>query len=208
MFLLQEILRFNQRRQTEGIKRLQWIHSLMQPHPGFVKGQISRYLGNPTDYLILRMWDSQDAYQKFRESPDGNYGKSRPEGLYEGVPVGRMWELAIDTQGGVPGNFLVRSIYQPAEGRAQDFIENRKRHDKLFLQVPRQSGIQTWQCTDTEGIGAGTFLCLARRVDRDAYNEYLESPQAEEYRKGNERGLYKTVSTELFEVVDEVTPAK
>ena len=37
MFLLQEILRMSNSRQTEGVKRLQWIHSLMKPQPGFVK---------------------------------------------------------------------------------------------------------------------------------------------------------------------------
>jgi len=206
MYLLQEILRFNQRRQSEGIKRLQWIHGLMKPHPGFVRGQISRFLGNPTDYLILRVWNSPEDYQTFRASPDGGYGKSRPEGLYDGVPVGRGWERRLETDTGAPGEYLVRSIYEPAEGRAEDFVNNRRRHDGLFAQVPRQSSIETWQCTDTEGIGLGTFLVLARRADRDAYNQYLESAQSEEYRKGNERGLYKTVLTECYEQVDETRP--
>ncbi len=206
MYLLQEILRFNQRRQGEGVKRLQWIHGLMQPHPGFVRGQISRFLGNPTDYLILRVWNSPGDFQTFRAGPDGGYGKSRPEGLYENVAVGRGWERRLETDTGTPGSYLVRSIYQPAEGRAEDFVANRRRHDGLFAQVPHQSSIETWQCSDTEGVGAGTFLVLARRADRDAYNEYLESTQAEEYRKGNERGLYKTVLTECYEVVDETRP--
>ena len=207
MFLLQEILRMSNSRQTEGIKRLQWIHSLMKPQPGFVKAEIARYLGNPTDYLILRAWDSIDAYTAFRQTDDGqNYSKNRPEGLYQGLPVGKNWDLVIDSPGGVPGNYVVRSIYLPAEGRDAEFIENRRRHDPLALQVPNQSGLQTFRCTDEDEPGKGTFLCLARRVDRDAYNQYLESPQAAEYRKGNPRGLYKTQVTECYEVIDTVTP--
>lgn len=207
MYMLQEILRMANSRQSEGVKRLQWIHSLMKPQPGFVKAEVARYLGNPTDYLIMRIWDSQDAWNAFRQTEDGaNYPKNRPEGLYEGVAVGRNWELEIDSQGGQPGGFLVRSIYRPADGRMADFIENRRRHDKLALQVPNQSGLTTWRCTDTEEPHAGTALVLAKRKDRDAYNQYLESPQAAEYRKGNERGLYKTQETQCYEVVDTVLP--
>ena len=99
MFVLQEILRVRNTRQSEAVKRLNWIHGLMQPQPGFEWATVSRYLGNPTDYLILRAWESGDAY-----------------------------------------------------------------------------------------------------------NAYLESPQSAEYRQGNRRGLYKTISTECYEVVDEVRP--
>lgn len=207
MYLSQELLRVTNSRQTEAVRRLQWIHSLMRPQPGFVRAEVARYLGNPTDYLVLRMWESQAAWNAFRQTEEGaNYPKSRPEGLYEGVPVGRNWELALDSPGGVPGTFLVRSVYRPAEGRSADFVENRRRHDRLALQVPNQSGLTTWRCTDTEEPGAGTYLVLAKRVDRDAYNQYLESPQAAEYRKGNERGLYRTLETQCYEVVDVVTP--
>ena len=49
-------------------------------------------------------------------------------------------------------------------------------------------------------------VAIAQRTDRDAYNAYLESEQAAEYRKGNVRGLYKTISTQCYEVIDEVRP--
>lgn len=207
MFLLQEILRVRNTRQSEAIKRLNWIHGLMKPNPGFVRGSVARYLGNPTDYLILRAWEDKDAYVAFRATPDGqDYPKSRPEGLYEGLPVGREWALEIDSPGSSAGNYLVRSIYRVAAENAEEFIENRRRHDGLALQVPGTAGLQTFRCLDEGSEHSDTFLCLARRTDRDAYNAYLESPQSAEYRAGNRRGLYSTVSTECYEVVDEVLP--
>ena len=209
MYMLQEVLRVANSRQTEAVKRLNWIHGLMQPAPGFVRAQVSRFLGNPTDYLILRMWDAAADWSKFRETPDGaNYPKNRPEGLYEGLPVGRNWELEIESQNGGLGNYLVRSIYKVGEGDEGEFIDNRRRHDKLALQTPGTVGLQTFRCTDDDPENKGTFLVLARRTDRDAYNAYLESKQAAEYRQGNRRGLYRTVSTECYEVVDEVVPGR
>jgi heme-degrading monooxygenase HmoA len=207
MFLVQEIMKVRNTRQSEAVKRLNWIHGLMKPQPGFVRGIVARYLGNPTDYLILRVWDSGDAFRAFRATEDGqNYPKSRPEGLYEGVPVGREWELRIDSPGEVKGDYLVRSIYRVTPENADEFIANRQRHDGLALQVPGTASLQTFQCLDKDSEHSDTFLCLARRTSRDAYNDYLESPQSDEYRKGNRRGLYSTVSTECYEVVDEVTP--
>jgi heme-degrading monooxygenase HmoA len=207
MYALQEVLRVSNSRQTEAIKRLQWIHSLMKPQPGFVRAQVSRFLGNPTDYLILRVWDSAGDWARFRETPDGaNYPKSRPEGLYEGLPVGRNWELAIDSPGSGPGSYLVRSIYKVADGRGDEFVENRLRHDKLALEVAGTAGLQTFRCTDDDAENRDTFLVLGRRTGRDAYNAYLESKQAAEYRAGNTRGLYRTQATECYEIVDEITP--
>jgi heme-degrading monooxygenase HmoA len=207
MFLLQEILRVRNTRQSEAVKRLNWIHGLMKGHPGFVAGSVARYLGNPTDYLILRMWDNGDAWRTFRATEDGqNYPKSRPEGLYEGVPVGRDWELVIDSPGSASGGYLVRSIYRVTPENAREFIENRRRHDGLALQVAGTASLQTFQCQDKDSEHSDTFLCLALRTGRDAYNAYLESPQSAEYRSGNRRGLYSTVSTECYEVVDEVRP--
>jgi heme-degrading monooxygenase HmoA len=208
MFLVQEILRVRNTRQSEAIKRLNWIHSLMQPQPGFAWALVARYLGNPTDYLILRVFESGDAFRAFRQTEDGqNYSKSRPEGLYEGVPVGRQWDLRIDSAGSVKGDYLVRSVYGVGPDDAEEFIENRKRHDGLALQVPGTASLQTFACLDDTEEHKGTFLCIARRTDRDAYNAYLESPQSAEYRQGNRRGLYKTLGTECYEVVDEVFPS-
>jgi len=207
MFLVQELMRVRNTRQTEAIKRLNWIHGLMKPQRGFVRAVVGRYLGNPTDYLILRVWQDRDAFQAFRQTSDGqDYPKSRPEGLYDGLPVGREWNLEIDSPGSAAGDYLVRSIYRVAPEDADEFIQNRQRHDKLALQVPGTASLQTLRCLDQDSEHSGTFLCLARRTDRDAYNTYLESPQSAEYRAGNRRGLYSTISTECYEIVDEVLP--
>ena len=43
MFLLQEILKVRNTRQTEAVKRLNWIHNLMKPQPGFVGAVVARH---------------------------------------------------------------------------------------------------------------------------------------------------------------------
>jgi heme-degrading monooxygenase HmoA len=207
MFLLQEVLRVRNTRQSEAVKRLNWIHGLMKPNPGFVSAIVARYLGNPTDYLILRAWADRDSYLAFRQTPDGqNYPKDRPEGLYEGQPVGREWQLEIDSKGSGAGDFLVRSLYRVAPENGDEFVENRRRHDGLALRVPGTASLQTLRCLDKDSEHSDTFLCLARRTDRNAYNAYLESDESAQYRQGNRRGLYSTLSTECYEVVDEALP--
>ena len=207
MFLFQELLKVTQTRQSELIARQHWIHGLMQPAKGFAGATLSRFGGNPSDYLVLRTWDDEQSFLDFRAGPDGNYGKSRPEGLFEGVTAGRRYELVIDSPGDAQGGYIVRSQYSVGEGHdPQEFIDNRRRHDALALQVPGHQYLRTFRCLDEEGPGAGTMLVIARRTSRDAYNQYLESEQAKQYRAGNVRGLYKTLGTECYEVVDELKP--
>jgi heme-degrading monooxygenase HmoA len=207
MFLLQELLKVNQRRQSELIARQHWIHGLMQMSPGFVGAQLSRFLGNPTDYLVLRMWQDEASFLAFRATDEGaNYGKNRPEGLFEGVASGRRYASVIESPAGGSGNFIVRSQYGVEPGRGDEFVKNRERHDGLAVQIPGTVYLHTFRCDDVEGDAKNTYLCIARRANREAYDAYLESPQAEEYRKGNVRGLYKTLGTELYEIVDEVKP--
>src|SRR5215467_6517467 len=131
MFLFQETLKVNQTRQSELIARQHWIHGLMQPNKGFLGAQLSRYLGNPTDYLVLRMWATEEDFQTFRAGPDGNYGRNRPEGLFEGVASGRRYTSVIESPGSAKGNFLVRSVYGVEPERNDEFVANRQRHDGL-----------------------------------------------------------------------------
>jgi len=97
MFVLQEILRVRNTRQSEAVKRLNWIHGLMQPQPGFVGATVSRYLGNPTDYLILRAFESGDAYRAFRHT---NVSADLELDLRVGEPSGLMKPAArfVDPQ--------------------------------------------------------------------------------------------------------------
>jgi heme-degrading monooxygenase HmoA len=207
VYLIQEILRVNSGRQSEAVKRLNWIHGLMQPNPGFAGAQVARNLGNLTDYLILRRWDGAEAFQAFRRTPDGQgYSKNRPEGLYEGVPVGRAWDLVLDSPGSGSGNFLVRSIYKVAEGRDGEFLESRRLHDSLALPFPGTISLQTFRCLDDNDEHRDTYLFLTRRTDRDAHNAVLESEAAAKYRASIPQGLFRGLSTECYEIVDEVLP--
>jgi heme-degrading monooxygenase HmoA len=206
MYLIQELLRVASYRQTEAIKRLAWIHSLMLPAPGFKGAQVCRFLGNPSDYMVLRQWDSEADWDAFRQTPDGaNYPKSRPEGLYEAIAGNYFWELVVDSRSSGTGGFFTRSVYAVAQKDYNEFIANRRRHDELALHVPGTLSLQTFRLA-TGDAEAGNFLVLARRRDREAYNEYLESPQAQEYRNGTTPGLYRPLTTECYEVVAETLP--
>src|SRR4051812_40843711 len=136
MYLLQELMKVTNSRQTEAVKRLEWIHSLMQPAPGFSGAQVFRFLGNASDYMILLRWESQGAWEAFRATPEGaNYPKNRPEGLYEPIPTEYNWDLVIDSQGSPGGDYVTRSLYAVESSRADEFITNRQRHDALALKV-------------------------------------------------------------------------
>ena len=112
--------------------------------------------------------------------------------------------MVIDSPGTAEGGYLVRSVYRVNDGRYDEFVANRERHDGLALQIPGTVGLWMYRCIDQADETRDTFLCLAQRTDREAYNAYLESPQAKEYRSGNPRGLYKTISTECFEIIREL----
>ena len=90
-----------------------------------------------------------------RQTPDGaNYPKNRPEGLYEGLPVGRNWELAIDSQNGGPGNYLVRSIYKVGEGDEDEFVENRRRGHCRWMRAQRKTPLNAMVCGTVRSTAA------------------------------------------------------
>lgn len=207
MFLIQEILRVASNRQTEAVRRLEWIHGLMRPNGGFVRAQVARYLGNPTDYLILRMWDSAADYQAFRQTPEGqDYPKSRPQGLYESQRVPMRWQMVLDAGEAGRGRFLQRSVYAVPTGSHEEFIESRRRHDALALEVEGTYHLLTFRCLEEDPETADTYLHFAYRQDRDAYNRLLESDQAAQYRASLKPGLTQTISTHLYEVVSDIVP--
>ncbi|GEM_PF-1463623 len=208
MYLRQELLHVANGRQTEARNRLAWIHSLMKPQPGFVSAWVSRYLGTAIDLMVNRRFESAAAFAQFRTGTEAGrtYTHNRPPGLYEQPPVGKEWDVVLDSPGSARGVFLTRTIFRVAEGRAGDFIAHRRRHDQLALQVPGVVSLQTAQCTDDDPEHGGTFLCLARRSSRDAYEFFLESPQAAEHRQARPQGLYQVLLSECYEIADEVLP--
>src|SRR6266568_3452426 len=109
MFLVNEILLFTPGRRQEALDRLSYIHGLMTPHDGFVQAIVAKYLGDITRHTVLRFWEGEAAYQKFRESPDGNYGRNRPQGLYNNEQVVPQWN-SFSAEGDITGtaSYLVK----------------------------------------------------------------------------------------------------
>src|ERR1044071_9763736 len=108
MFVLNEILVFTAGHRQEGLDRLMGIHGLMAPHLGFKHAIFAKYLGDAARHTIMRFWEDEEAYQQFRESPDGNYGRNRPEGLYAGERVVSPWYSFGEVTGGASGDFIVK----------------------------------------------------------------------------------------------------
>ena len=170
MYMLQEILRVDPSRLQEAHDRLAWIHGLMSKHTGFVRASVSKAPGNETDHLILRAWNSEDAFRTFRATDDGQgYSRNRPAGLYEGLPVGRAWEL-VGESGGDGGVYLMRCIGGVAEARRDAFIGGLKQ-----LRLDGDASLQVWRCLDESPEHAGSFLALVRTSDEQALKDALDA---------------------------------
>jgi len=207
MFVFQERLKVNPYRQSELVARQHWIHGLMQPNPGFVGAQLARFLGNATDYLVLRAWRDEASMAAFRATEAGaNYGKNRPEGLFDGLSCARRHLSSVETSGSGSGNLIVRRHYAVDPQHHEAFVRSRERHDAAVAQAPGTVYLHTLRCIDTEGDGQNTFLGIARYESRDAYNAYLQSAPLAAYRREESAGLYTILEDELYEVVDEVRP--
>lgn len=205
MYLMQEILQVANGRNKEAVKRLQWIHSLMQPQPGFVRAQIAQYLGNSMRHLVLRMWDDQNSWQAFRETPEGSsYPQSRPEGLYAQQPCGRDWNLLQESSGRATGSFLIRSEFDVAHDRWDDYLTIRKAQDRIHREA---GGFQyAWNFKELgEGDGA---LLLVRKTSRDDHMVYVESMLKSQLRDSSPQGVSTPRGDymEYYEIIDEVTP--
>ena len=205
MYLMQEILQVANGRNTEAVKRLQWIHSLMQPQPGFVCAQIAQYLGNSMRHLVLRMWEDREAFDAFRATPEGaGYPQSRPEGLYEGQPCGRDWRLLQESTGRAVGNFLIRSEFDVSHDRWDDYLTIRKAQDRIHREA---GGFQyAWNFKELgEGDGA---LLLVRKTGREAHMVYVESMLKSQLRDTSPTGVSTPRGDymEYYEIIDETTP--
>ncbi|MDE2900066.1 MAG: antibiotic biosynthesis monooxygenase [Chloroflexota bacterium] len=205
MYLMQEILQVANGRNGEAVKRLQWIHSLMQSQPGFVRAQIAQYLGNSMRHLVLRMWEDRESWDAFRATPEGSsYPQSRPEGLYAQQPCGRDWRLLQESNGRATGNFLVRSEFDVAHDRWDDYLTIRKAQDRIHREA---GGFQyAWNFKELgEGDGA---LLLVRKTGREDHMVYVESMLKSQLRDTSPQGVSTPRGDymEYYEIIDEVTP--
>lgn len=172
MFLLQQVLRTAPGRQTEAVKRLRWIHTQMAEHPGSAGTIVAKFLGNPIDLLILRMWKDQAAYTDFMRGPGGQFPRSKPSGIYDSLDVGHNWEEALGTDGNAEGGFILRSGFKVQPDRWEDFLKHRKEIDTLAGWYGGLVRVQTFRNLDN----GEEALVLMRLRDREAMEELVVSP--------------------------------
>lgn len=199
MFLINEILDFGVGRRQEALERLAWIHGLMAPHDGFMRAIVAKYLGDGTRHTILRVWRDEDAYKAFRATPDGSYGKGRPEGLYINEKVVPQWNsLSAEDHLGA-GPFLVKTQWEVPEDAWDGFNEANDGVEQL-ARTMGLVGVNEFRATDrSEGLTIGRF------ENRGAYEALLEHPQFQEIRSAMPEGISR-ISVACYEVVSDVLP--
>ncbi len=202
MYLMNEILVFTPGRRHEGLDRLGWIHNLMAPQPGFIHASVSRYQGDSTRHTVLRLWDSADAFQRFRETPDGNYGADRPEGLYWNEPVVARWESFAEASGNVKGNFLVKIQREVPEGAWDAFMTFQRELLQAALAPGGVESIHQFRVADPSQA-----LTVARLESRDVYEALLDNSDFGKLMLSTPEGV-NMLRTECFEVVSDVGPKK
>ena len=200
MYLVNEILVFTPGRRQEGLDRLGWIHGLMQPNPGFVQALVGRYQGDGFRHTVLRLWESAEAFQKFRETPDGNYGRNRPEGLYTNEPVVPRWESFLEGQGNAKGNFLLKVQTEVPEGAWEAFIAQRQELQAAAIASGGVVDDRNFRATDQSQA-----LAIVRFESRDAYDRFVDSPEFAKVNAKLPEGV-RLVRRECFEIVSEVLP--
>ncbi len=203
MYLVQEVLRVSNGRNVEAINRLHWIHSLMQPQPGFVCAQVCAYLGNSSRHLVLRMWEDKAAYEAFRATPEGSgYSANRPPGLYEAQPCGREWELSAETVGPAAGNWLMRGEFDITEGRWDDYLKLRAMQDEVHLSSGGLVVARQFKQLDAENAA----LMLIRKTGRADHLKYMENENLPGTNPDRPRGTFTARGNEYYEIVDETLP--
>jgi heme-degrading monooxygenase HmoA len=199
MFLINEVLNFGMGRRQEALDRLAWIHGLMAPHEGFVRAIVAKYLGDGTRHTILRVWRDEDAYRTFRASPDGNYGRGRPEGLYVNDPVVPQWNSIEDADHIGAGPFLVKTQWEVPDDAWDAFIAANRRVEGLALKMGLK-GVNEFRATDrSEGLTIGRF------ESRTAYEGLIEHPDFLAIRRDMPEGITR-LSVACHEVVSDVLP--
>lgn len=202
MFVLNEILNFGIGRRQEAWDRLAWIHSTMAPHDGFIEAIVAKYLGEAHRHTIMRFWRDQAAFEAFRASPDGNYGRGRPAGIYEGEKVVTPLISLADMEGPARGNFLVKVQHSVAEDAWDAFI---KMQTAVKEASENQSGI-VW-ARALRGRDESAALAVVRFQDRQSWEDLIDSPAYVEAVANVPDGV-KLVRVEAFEIVSDVLPAR
>jgi heme-degrading monooxygenase HmoA len=200
LFAQNEILVFSPGRRQEGLDRLAWIHSLMAPQPGFKEAFVAKYLGDGTRYTIMRFWEDEAAYQAFRATPDGNYGRGRPEGLYVNERVITPLVSYGEYTGSATGNFIVKITANIDPGVWEDFLALQK---VMLGNAPNVPGV-VWD-RQMRGKDVDAIVGIARLSDRKVYEDLLEDPAYLEFLKAMPAGV-ELVRVECFEVVSDVSP--
>lgn len=204
MYLHVELKTVPTNRQTEAIDRLTRLHRLMAAAPGFHDAHICAYLGDPARYLITRTWQDAAAHAAYRASPaQREYAQNRPAVLpWENTAV-QEWESILVSDGSGSGNYVVRTLYDVAQGRGDDFLEDRRRHDSLQSQAGGLIYVRSYRPLNGAPETAGQALVLERYADRRAYNRYLESAERAEYERHEDSGISQPKLIECYEVVRE-----
>jgi heme-degrading monooxygenase HmoA len=205
MFLLNEILIFTPGRRHEALDRLAWIHGLMAADPGFQRAIVAKYLGEGLRHAVLRVWDDEQSYQRFREGPEGNYGRGRPEGLYSNEKVIPQWQSVVETVGTGNGRHLVKIQYDVPADRWEDWIEHQKRLHGIRHSLGGLAGAWTFRSKKGHEDGDES-LSIARFEGRHTQERLLDSADFVKTLLDNPDGV-KLQSIENFEIVSETLPA-
>ena len=200
MFVLNEILVFTPGRGQEGLDRLSWIHSLMAPNPGFQQAIVAKYLGDTSRHTIMRFWDDEAALQKFRETPDGNYGRNRPEGIYYNERVVSPWNSFGEVNGDASGDFLIKVQREVPEDAWGKFMEQQKG----IRDLAAKKGGLVW-ARQLRAKDQSVALTVARFRGRADVERIIESPEYGALMKEIPEGV-NLVRTECFEIVSDVRP--
>jgi heme-degrading monooxygenase HmoA len=200
MFLINEILNFGMGRRQEALDRLAGIHGLMAPHDGFVRAIVAKYLGDGTRHTILRVWRDEEAYRAFRATPDGNYGKGRPQGLYANDQVVPQWTSLGDDDHIGAGAFLVKTQWDVPPDAWDAFNAANQRVEALGLKMGLV-GVNEFRAVDrSEGLTVGRF------ESRAAYEALIESSDFLAIRSDMPEGIAR-ISVACHEVVSDVLPS-
>jgi heme-degrading monooxygenase HmoA len=148
----------------------------------------------------MRFWETEEAYDAFRATPDGSYGANRPEGIYTGEPVPTPLMSFGEAAGKATGNFLVKVRREVPAGAWDAFLKQQASMMELAANLPGLVWARQLRTRDQDQA-----LVVARFRDREAFEQLVEST---EYLGVLSRipQEVRHVRTECFEVVSDVGP--